>query len=95
MSGSKKPLPSNRGFRQQVNPRGAGSQKPEDGKKLTRIGGSPACLTKLDYTRGLQFKIRKVLIPTLTGKETLKDFINKATDLDFTYAQECGPVPFS
>jgi Retrotransposon gag protein len=36
-------------------------------------------LTKPDYLRGLDHKIRRPLIPTLTGTETLKQLINKAT----------------
>jgi len=46
---------------------------------VLQLGPTDPRLIKPDYLRGLNRKIRKPLIPTMTGKETLKDLINKAT----------------
>lgn len=48
---------------------------------VLQLGDTDPRLMKPDYLRGLYFKIRKALIPTLTGDETLKDLIKKATNI--------------
>ena len=46
---------------------------------VLQLGPTDPRLIKPNYFGGLNRKIRKPLVPTMTGKETLKDFINKAT----------------